>query len=88
MGLRKNSKHPASVDGVLFTAQHKAASRAETSGLLLTARKAERWELGRHGRWPRGEGRCVGRRPDWKKGLGIQAVGAHGEDGAAPARTP
>jgi hypothetical protein len=27
MGLRKNSKHPASVDGVLFTAQHKAAMK-------------------------------------------------------------
>jgi hypothetical protein len=32
--LRKNSKHPTSVDGVLFTAQQKAASRAETLGLL------------------------------------------------------
>jgi hypothetical protein len=28
MGLHKNNKHPTSVDGVLFTAQHKAASRA------------------------------------------------------------
>jgi hypothetical protein len=34
MGLRKNSKPPAGIDGVLSTAQHKAASRAETSGLL------------------------------------------------------
>jgi hypothetical protein len=33
---------------VLFTAWRKAASRAETSGLLLTARKAGRRELGRH----------------------------------------
>jgi hypothetical protein len=49
MGLRKNSKHPASVDGVLFTAQRKAASHAETSELLLTAKKAGRRELGRHG---------------------------------------
>jgi hypothetical protein len=49
LGLRKNIKHLASVDDVLFTAQRKAASRAETSGLLLTARKAGRRELGRHG---------------------------------------
>jgi hypothetical protein len=36
MGLRKNSKHPASVDGVLFTALYKTASRqrAEMPGLL------------------------------------------------------
>ena len=36
MGLRKNSKQPASVDGVLFTALYKTASpqSAETPGLL------------------------------------------------------
>jgi hypothetical protein len=36
MGLRKNSKHPSSVDGVLLTAHHKTASRqrAKPSGLL------------------------------------------------------
>jgi hypothetical protein len=36
MGLRKNNKHPSSVDGVLLTAQHKTASRqrVEPSGLL------------------------------------------------------
>jgi hypothetical protein len=36
MGLRKNSKHSSSVDGVLLTAQHKTASRqrAEPLGLL------------------------------------------------------
>ena len=55
MGLRKNSKHPTSVDGVLFTAQHKAASRAETLGLLLTMRKAGR-------RNSRGERRGSGER--------------------------
>ena len=47
-GATQKQQHPASVDGVLFTAQHKAASRAETSGLLLTARKAGHRELGRH----------------------------------------
>jgi hypothetical protein len=36
MGLRKNSKQPASIDGVLFTALYKTASpqSAEASGLL------------------------------------------------------
>jgi hypothetical protein len=36
MGLRKNNKHPSSVDGVLFTALYKTASpqSAETPGLL------------------------------------------------------
>jgi hypothetical protein len=37
LGLRKNSKQPTSVDGVLFTALYKTASpqSAETPGLLL-----------------------------------------------------
>jgi hypothetical protein len=48
-GTAQKQQHPASVDGVLFTAQHKAASHAETSGLLPMARKAGRRELGRHG---------------------------------------
>ena len=47
-GAAQKQQHPASVDGMLFTAQRKAARRAETSGLLLTARKAGRTEFGRH----------------------------------------
>jgi hypothetical protein len=40
MGLRKNSKHPVSVDVVLSTGLPKTASRqrAQISGVLLTAR--------------------------------------------------
>jgi hypothetical protein len=50
MGLRKNSKHLSSVDGVLLTAQHKTASRqrAEPSGLLFWIGTAAQ-RLGRHG---------------------------------------
>jgi hypothetical protein len=67
MGLRKNSKHPMSVDGVLFTVQHKAANwqRAGTSGLLhilpSTLRTSER-SKGRG--CPRKATRCC----SWERG--------------------
>jgi hypothetical protein len=42
LGATQNSEHTAGVDGVLLTAPHKAASRAEALGLLLTTRKSGR----------------------------------------------
>jgi hypothetical protein len=106
MGLRKNSKHPSSVDDVLLTAQHKtekpvvrgaigaAAHNIEhvardfllqtmATGRPLRAVLGRQSQLGKargHGEMElrrRGAVQGVGQR--WKKGFGIQAVGAHGE---------